>query len=109
MPHRLSIVLLILAGCALAGVGVFWMLDYFEAIGPFVLIGLTGLALAFRGFERLKGFSYTLWILIAVSLAMFYPAYFFTVGDFQLKRLIVPFVQLTMFGMGAHMSLEEFS
>lgn len=108
MPHRLSIVLLILAGCALAGVGVFWMLDYFEAIGPWVLIGLTGLALAFRGFERLKGFSYTLWILTAVSLAMFYPEYFFTVGDFQLKRLIVPFVQLTMFGMGAHMSFEDF-
>ena len=108
MPHRFSIVLLLLAGCAWVCVGVFWMLDYSTAIGQAVLIGLSGLALAFRRFERLKGFSYTLWILTAVSLAMFYPQYFFTVGDFQLKRLIVPFVQLTMFGMGAHMSFEDF-
>jgi len=108
MPHRFSIVLLLLAGCAWVCVGVFWMLDYSTAIGQAVLIGLSGLALAFRRFECLKGFSYTLWILTAVSLAMFYPQYFFTVGDFQLKRLIVPFVQLTMFGMGAHMSFEDF-
>lgn len=108
MPHRISIVLLLLAGCAWVCVGLFWMLDYSTAIGQAVLIGLSGLALAFRRFERLKGFSYTLWIITAVSLAMFYPQYFFTVGDFQLKRLIVPFVQLTMFGMGAHMSFEDF-
>ena len=40
---------------------------------------------------------------------MFYPQYFTSVGTFQLKRLIVPLLQIIMFGMGSQMSFEDFT
>ena len=40
---------------------------------------------------------------------MFYPRYFISVGDFQLKRLIVPLLQIIMFGMGSQMSFRDFT
>lgn len=108
MTHRFARLLLIVSVLVLVVAGLSGLAGYEAIIGPLLLAGLVGMALAFRGFAALKGFSYTIWILTAVSVAMFYPQYFFTVGDFQLKRLIVPFVQLTMFGMGAHMSFDDF-
>jgi BASS family bile acid:Na+ symporter len=38
---------------------------------------------------------------------MFYPQFFTAVGDFQLKRLIVPLLQIIMFGMGSQMSFAD--
>jgi BASS family bile acid:Na+ symporter len=66
------------------------------------------LAIAFRGHKFLKGFSYTVMIFAAVSLSMYYPNYFKTVGDFNLSRIIVPLLQLIMFGMGTELSVKEF-
>jgi BASS family bile acid:Na+ symporter len=105
---RFSSILLTLASLLLLSTGVLTLAGSPFPIGPLLVLALVLLAIAFRGFASLKGFSYTIWILAAVSVAMFYPAYFFIVGNFQLKRLIVPFVQLTMFGMGAHMSFDDF-
>ncbi len=67
------------------------------------------LALSFRGFERVKSFSFTLWIFAAVTMSMFFPQTFTHIGDFQLKRLIVPLLQIIMFGMGSQMSVEDFT
>ena len=66
-------------------------------------------ALAFRGHKFLKGFAYTIMIFAAVSLAMYYPDYFKTVGNFNLSAVIVPMLQLIMFGMGTELSLKDFS
>ncbi|GAB4028034.1 bile acid:sodium symporter family protein [Spirosoma koreense] len=106
--NRFYRILLVLAVGLLISIGIDYLLGSALPVGPLLIVALASLAIAFRGFQPLKGFSYTVWILAAVSLAMFYPGYFFTVGDFQLKRLIVPFVQLTMFGMGSHMSFNDF-
>ena len=67
------------------------------------------LSIAFRGHKFLKGFSYTVLIFAAVSLAMYYPNYFKTVGNFNLSAVIVPMLQLIMFGMGTELSLQDFS
>ena len=67
------------------------------------------LAMAFRGHKFLKGFSYTVLIFAAVSLAMYYPNYFKTLGNFNLSAVIVPMLQLIMFGMGTELSLQDFS
>src|SRR5690242_5565584 len=65
------------------------------------LLGLffLSIAIAFRGHNFLKGFSYTLMIFASVSLAMYYPAYFKTIGNFNLGDVVVPMLQLIMFGM----------
>jgi BASS family bile acid:Na+ symporter len=61
-----------------------------------------------RGSEKLRGFSFSLLIFAAVSLAMNFPAPFVSWGDFQLSTLIVPLLQIIMFGMGTAMSAKEF-
>ena len=77
--------------------------------GPFLILGFIGLAIGVRGFETFKGFSYTLWIFTAVTVSMYYPRYFLSVGSFELKLLIVPLLQIIMFGMGSQMSLKDFA
>ena len=67
------------------------------------------LAIAFRGNKVLRGLSYTVIILGVVSVAMYYPQYFKNVGDFKLSALIVPLLQIIMFGMGTELSLKDFA
>ncbi|MFP4093746.1 MAG: bile acid:sodium symporter family protein [Cyclobacteriaceae bacterium] len=67
------------------------------------------LAIAFRGFPYLKGFSFTVIILASVTVAMFYPSYFQEVNGFDLKNLFTPLLQIIMFGMGTAMSLKDFA
>ncbi len=67
------------------------------------------LAISVRGFSAFKGLSYTVWIFTAVTASMFYPEYFTSFGNFQYKLLIVPLLQVIMFGMGSQMSLNDFS
>lgn len=77
--------------------------------GGWILMGFfTVLAIAFRSSPALKGFSFTAMIFAAVSLAMYYPSWFVYAGDFKLSRLILPLLQLIMFGMGTELSLKEF-
>jgi BASS family bile acid:Na+ symporter len=52
------------------------------------------LAVGVRGYHVLKGFSYTISIFAAVTIAMFYPSYFVEFNGFQLKNLIVPYCKL---------------
>jgi bile acid:Na+ symporter, BASS family len=40
---------------------------------------------------------------------MFYPQYFTSVGDFRFSLLIVPLLQIIMFGMGSQMSFDDFA
>jgi bile acid:Na+ symporter, BASS family len=77
--------------------------------GPLVIAAFGILALAVRRFEKLKGLSYTLWIFTAVTAAMFYPQYFTHAGNFEFKKLIVPLLQIIMFGMGSQMSFSDFA
>lgn len=67
------------------------------------------LAIAFRGNKFLKGLSYTVMIIGVVSFAMYHPKYFVTIGDFKLSKLIIPLLQIIMFGMGTELSLKNFA
>ena len=77
--------------------------------GPFLIVFFIILSFTVRGFPLVKGFSFTLWIFTAVTASLFYPQFFTSVGSFQLKRLIVPLLQIIMFGMGSQMSFEDFT
>ena len=76
--------------------------------GPPLILSFLALALGMRGTKNLKGFSFTVLIFAAVSLSLFYPQTFLQWGDFQLKKLIVPLLQIIMFGMGTAMSFKDF-
>ncbi len=77
--------------------------------GLLLMLFFIALALAFRGHDILKGFSYTIMIFAAVSLSMYYPQHLTHIGDFKLSKLILPLLQLIMFGMGCALSLKDFS
>ncbi|MBL7856300.1 MAG: bile acid:sodium symporter family protein [Cyclobacteriaceae bacterium] len=101
--------LIILAGLFLAGY-IFTTTQQAHSYAGWMLMAFFGLvALAFRQYEVLKGYAFTITIFAAVSLAMYYPQYFVYAGDFKLSKLIVPLMQLLMFGMGTALSLQDFS
>jgi len=77
--------------------------------GWLLMLFFLNLSIAFRGSKTLKGFSYTVTILAAVSLAMYYPQYFKSIGDFKLSVLILPLLQIIMFGMGTELSFKDFA
>ena len=75
--------------------------------GVAMVLFFVSLALGVRGFENLKGYSYSLWIFAAVTVSMFFPQYFLGIGDFQFKKLIIPLLQIIMFGMGSQMAHSD--
>ena len=77
-------------------------------IGPLVILHFVALAFGVRGFDSIKGLSYTVWIFTGVAAAMYYPQYFISFGNFRFNVLIVPLLQLIMFGMGSQMSFNDF-
>src|SRR5689334_22810605 len=81
----------------------------FTRSGWFLMLSFFALAIAFRGNQFLKGLSYTVMIIGIVSFAMYHPAYFVTIGDFKLSKLIIPLLQIIMFGMGTELSLKDFA
>ena len=97
----LSIVFLLITICL-------FFSDQVNKTGPFLILFFLFLALGIRGIDRFKGLSFTVLIFAAVSLSMYYPQSFVQVGDFQLKKLIVPLLQVIMFGMGTAMSFNDF-
>ena len=77
--------------------------------GPLFIIFFISLAIGVRGYQAVKGLSYTIIIFTVVTASMFYPRFFISVGGFQLKTLIVPLLQIIMFGMGSQLSLNDFT
>ena len=76
--------------------------------GWLLMLFFFSLAFAFRGNQFLKGLSFTVMIIGVVSFAMYHPEYFKTIGDFKLSALIIPLLQIIMFGMGTELSLKDF-
>lgn len=80
-----------------------------EFAGWLLMSFFLAVAMGFRQYELLKGYSFTVMIFAAVSLSMYYPHYFVSIGDFKLSKLIVPLMQIIMFGMGTGLSLKDFA
>ncbi|WP_199856288.1 bile acid:sodium symporter family protein [Lunatibacter salilacus] len=72
-------------------------------IGFFILLGI-----GFRGFHRLKGYTYTAMIFAGVTAAMFYPHHLTEYDGYAYSNLITPLIQIIMFGMGTSMSVNDF-
>jgi BASS family bile acid:Na+ symporter len=102
------IILAIGALCLLGSAFLFFNGDVPMA-GPFLILFFIAMAIGFRGYPVLKGFSYSMVIFAAVTMALYYPQYFKEVNGFKLSGLIIPLVQLIMFGMGTKMGLKDFA
>ena len=96
---------LILSAAGLVAALASWATGNTSLLGP----GIVGmLAVYFQMHPTLKTFAFTFWVFAFFIGALFYPGGFLTWGSFEQKRLIVPLIQLIMFGMGATLSLNDF-
>lgn len=77
--------------------------------GLFVSLFFVFLAIGIRQYDQLKRFSFTISVFAAVSVSMFYPSMITEVNGYRTEKLIVPLIQIIMFGMGTAMSLKDFS
>ena len=76
-------------------------------VGGLVVLCFVLLALGVRG-TRASGFAFTIWVAAFVSAAMFYPGAFRSWFGYELSGLIVPLIQIIMFGMGTQLTLGDF-
>lgn len=88
---------------------VLWLTGLYERAGWALAIFFLMTAIAFRFSTQLKGLSFTAAIFAAVTIVMFHPQYFISWGNFSLSKLIIPLIQLLMFGMGSSMSVNDFA
>ena len=77
--------------------------------GPAVIAALALMAVSLQLKASLRTYAFSLWVMAFVAVSMFYPAVFRTWGKFELKVLIVPLIQLIMFGMGTTLSVSDFA
>lgn len=56
----------------------------------------------------MKKYAYTIFIVIAVIIAYLFPQYFIEVNGVKLTTLVLPMLQVIMFGMGTTMTKEDF-
>lgn len=76
--------------------------------GYILSIAVFLLAIGVRSFNQLKGSTFTLSIISIVILSLHHPEYFLSIGNFELKVLMVPLLQIIMFGMGTTISINDF-
>jgi BASS family bile acid:Na+ symporter len=66
------------------------------------------LAFSAQNSEKFKGLSFTLQIFAFVSFTLYFPQ-MFTDWGFDTNKLIVPSIQVIMFGMGTKLNLRDFA
>ncbi|MBN1360595.1 MAG: bile acid:sodium symporter family protein [Sedimentisphaerales bacterium] len=86
---------------------------YRAYLGLTLVVMFGSLALYCMSHPFLKSFAFTVWVFAFVAASMVYPAAFMTwfkgtPYEFDLSILIVPLIQVIMFGMGTTLSLADF-
>ncbi|MDG1571918.1 bile acid:sodium symporter family protein [Robiginitalea sp. M366] len=111
MPDRRRnpyVLALVLAASLFGWAAWHFLADTATDAGTPLTLGFLMLALGFGGFPALKGFRFPVIIFAGVTLALYHPSWFTTIGNYRLTGLIIPLIQLIMFGMGTAMSLSDF-
>jgi BASS family bile acid:Na+ symporter len=78
------------------------------ASGPLLVLAFLSCAVFCGGNAALKSYTFTAWVFSFVTASMVWPTAFGTWFGFDLKGLIVPLVQIIMFGMGTKLSVADF-
>jgi len=103
---KATLVIFLLSCCM---VFILLVLNRKSIIGPFIVVLFTSLAIYCMGHTFLKRFAFTTWVFVFVTASLCYPTAFGTWFGFDLKILIVPLIQIIMFGMGTTLNVRDFS
>lgn len=106
--QRVAIALAVLVG-AFALIG--WVLSRPAWWQPGLVTALLLLAAGTPSLSKWREYTFTVWIVAIVTLAMLYPARLLHFGPVDLtnKRLLLTLLQLIMFGMGTQMKIADFA
>jgi BASS family bile acid:Na+ symporter len=77
-------------------------------IGIPLVAFFVALAIYSRRCSPLQGLGFTFMVFAFGCAAFTFPAFFISWGDFQLRSLIVPSIQLILFGMGMTLTFDDF-
>ena len=97
-----------LATISLVGILILTFIGSIAQAGPFFIAFFVFLAISVRDFPLLKGLSFVITVLAVTAMALYYPEYFVEYKGFELAALILPLVQVIMFGMGCSMGVKDF-
>ncbi|MDH7502724.1 MAG: bile acid:sodium symporter family protein [Verrucomicrobiota bacterium] len=78
-------------------------------MGTMLVIVLVAAAVLMTRHRALKSYAFTVWVFAFVAAALAHPLLFGTWFGFDLKHLIVPLIQIIMFGMGTTLSVADFA
>ncbi|HEY1009425.1 MAG TPA: bile acid:sodium symporter family protein [Daejeonella sp.] len=98
-----------LSGLILLGSVLFYYLGKPGIANPLIILFFVLFLIGMNSIELLKGFSFTIWVIAAATISMIYPEYITSIGGYQTDNLIVPLIQLIMFGMGTTMGIKDFA
>ena len=98
-----------LAGASLAAAGLLHLSGARELVGVAMVAALLLLAYAAHRSRGFGPFAFTFSIFAFVAAALFYPWLFRTWNGFPLSTLIVPLIQIIMFGMGTTLGVADFA
>jgi bile acid:Na+ symporter, BASS family len=73
-----------------------------------IVLGFALFAVYLSGSPRFSAFAFTVWVAAFVATSMFYPLAFRAWFGFELRALIVPLIQIIMFGMGTQLTVGDF-
>jgi BASS family bile acid:Na+ symporter len=77
-------------------------------VSAVLVAAIACVAVALMRHPSLKSFAFPAWVFTLVAASMVWPQAFGTWFGFDLKYLIVPLVQIIMFGMGTKLSAADF-
>ena len=77
--------------------------------GVLILIACVVLASVFSLRSAFRQYAFGVWIIVAFAAAMVYPSAFQTWWEYDPARLIVPLIQVIMFGMGTTLTPADFT
>lgn len=80
----------------------------YNIMGPSLVLACALVATYFKFHRSLSTFSFTFWVIAFFAASLVWPGIFLIVGGFDQRVLIVPLIQIIMFGMGATLSLRDF-
>ncbi|MBI4889430.1 MAG: bile acid:sodium symporter family protein [Acidobacteria bacterium] len=100
----------LLAAIAAAGAAVAaarWAGSGIAAAGLPLVVSLIATALYCQADQRVRASAFTCWVFAFLAAAMYYP-WLFTNWGFDTGILVIPMLQLIMFGMGTKLSVADF-
>ena len=87
-------------------------MEFMSSIAPLSVAGLVAaialLAMRLQFSNRWRPFAFSCWVLVVVVVALGYPSVFQTRDGQPASYLIMPLIQLIMFGMGTTLGWRTF-